>query len=434
VFGGLAGDEALQEDPFDVTAELPQPSTIHGHLADRGPGPRWVTLIRCRQTHRSHTAGGATNGEPSESWTFSEVLRGHEQVDHEASVVAIRVRLANLLEWSGRDRPSLDRSADGVTARVDSLDLGTGQVAGAAIALTLGHSASLSGYEVTLRSEAMFEVTPDSPVSLRAAMSDFALPLRSLLSFLTLGHVDIRSLGVKLESHQANGPGTWFDYATRLHRPLEEPDLPLPHEMLATWPQLEEMTVHDLVGNWYALHGKLEKTIHYLLIPHHATYLYSDDHLMTAFIAAEAYHRARFDGSVLDPHEYQARVDAIVAAAPEELRVWAHDQLKNRNQKGQKKRLEDLAERAGQTGSSVRDACPGFIVLAVKSRNKVAHPSSSRRDRGEIYLGVSYGLRWILRHCLLVDLGLSEDRVGELISRNERFHVECELIERLTRS
>ncbi|MDQ3640190.1 MAG: hypothetical protein M3450_01660, partial [Actinomycetota bacterium] len=74
-------------------------------------------------------------------------------------------------------------------------------------------------------------------------MSDFALPLQSLLSFLTLGHVDIDSLAVKLERHQDDGRKIWFDFRTRLQRPLEDPKLPRRHEMLATWPDVAEMTV-----------------------------------------------------------------------------------------------------------------------------------------------------------------------------------------------
>jgi hypothetical protein len=47
--------------------------------------------------------------------------------------------------------------------------------------------------------------------------------------------------------------------------------------------------------------------------------------------------------------------------------------------------------------------------------------------RGEEYLAISYGLRWLLRHCLLVDLGLGQERAAELIAHCKRFPDELAL-------
>jgi hypothetical protein len=180
----------------------------------------------------------------------------------------------------------------------------------------------------------MFRVTPADPISFGSALSDYALPLKQLLSFLTLGHVDVDSLETKLERHQDEPRPFWFDYRTRLQRPNEEPKRGHHHEMLATWHDLADVTVQGLVGRWFELVGQLEKTINYLLIPHHAPYLYTDDHLMTAFVAMEAYHRACIGGTALDPDEFLKRVKAVVAPAPDEHRDWLRRMLAGRNQRG----------------------------------------------------------------------------------------------------
>jgi hypothetical protein len=237
--------------------------------------------------------------------------------------VAIRVRLSNLREWSGRRQPSVDWSDDAASVRVTSADLGSAHVPGATLDLVLDHSAMASESEATLRNRAMFRVTPDDPVSFRSAMSDYALPLKDLLSFLTLGHVDVDLLETRFERHQDDQRPLWFDYRTRLQRPFDEPKRRRHYEMLATWPDLAEVTVQGLVGGWFELRQHVEKTITYLLVPHHAPYLYADDHLMTAFVAMEAHHKARIDGTALDPEEFQKRVDAVVAASPEEHRDWS---------------------------------------------------------------------------------------------------------------
>jgi hypothetical protein len=91
-----------------------------------------------------------------------------------------------------------------------------------------------------------------------------------------------------------------------------------------------------------------------------------------------------------------------------------------------------VVERSSKTGEAILGASPRFVELAIASRNMIAHPGSSGTEPGATYLAVSYGLRWMLRHCLLVDLGLSEDRAAELISACRQFGQEVELIQRWT--
>lgn len=432
VFGTLDGGET--PSGLEINGQMPSAAVIHGHLERGAPGPRFVTLIRCWQQAANRTYGGPPNVEQTESWTFDQVVTGHDNVTEDDSAVAIRVRLSNLLAWSGRGQPLVDWSDTEATVSVTSVDLGSALVPGAKIAFVLDHSASESDTTATVRHEAMFEVTPDEAVSFRAAISDYALPLKSLVSFMTLGHVDVSSLMVKLERHQEDSRRLWFEYRTRLQRPLDEPKLPQAHEMLATWPDLAESTVQGLLGGWFDLRRdtNIKKAITYLLIPHHAPYLYTDDHVMTAFVAVEAYHRARFDGAVLDPADFDERVDAIVAAAPKDLQGWTRDKLSDRNRKGQKRRLKDMVDRSGVTGEAVLAACAGFVDLAIASRNMIAHPGPDDREPGASYLAVSYGLRWMLRHCLLVDLGLGEERATELVRASKLFGDERELIHRWT--
>lgn len=438
VYGSLsapAGPACMFPIPgLSIRDEFATSPVIHGHLLQGAPGPRSVSLIDCQQRGANQTFGGAANGERTESWAFEEVVTGHENVAGDEGVVAIRLRLSNLLEWSGRSRPRVVWSNDTASVAVASRDLGSAEIPGATIDLVLDHGATESATDATLRHRAMFRVTPHEPVSFRSAMSDYALPLKALLTFLTLGHVDVDSLDGALEPHQDDRRRPWFNYRTRLQRPFDEPKPPRRYEMLATWPDLAEMTVDGLVGGWFKLRRDrhIEKTITYLLIPHHAPYLYTDDHLMTAFVAMEAYHRARFDAAVLDRREFQQRVDVVVASAPDEYRDWARRLLKDRNQKGQTTKLREVVERSGATGEALVTACPQFVKLAIASRNTVAHPGPSGREPGATYLALSYGLRWMLRHCLLVDLGLAEDQTAEVINACTRFGDERELIQRWT--
>lgn len=326
----------------------------------------------------------------------------------------------------------MDWSDEGVSASAVPIDVGSAEVPAATIDLVLDHAATLSETEATVRHKAMFRVAPRNRVSFHTAMSDFAVPLRALLSFLTLEHVDVEPLRVRLEPRQNDRWPRWFDYRTRLQRPFEEPKRPRQHEMLATWPDLAELTVQGLVGGWFKLHREMEKAITLLLVPHHAPYLYTDDHLMTAFVAMEAYHTSRIGGTAIDPEEHRQRVDAIVGAVPAEHRAWANEMLRGKNQEGLRRKLDEVVELAGTTGRSLVTAVPEFVDLALKHRGSIAHPDTSAQASGAEYLAVSYGLRWMLRHCLLVDLGLSQERAAELIAGCKRFSDQIALAQRWT--
>lgn len=65
------------------------------------------------------------------------------------------------------------------------------------------------------------------------------------MTFLTMSFVDVEELSVRL----APPDGGWketeeqlpFEFQAPLHRPLEAPDPPTPHQMLATWAAVQDL-------------------------------------------------------------------------------------------------------------------------------------------------------------------------------------------------
>lgn len=425
LLGGLAPNQAM---PIEVGAELARVPVIHGHLVAGGPGPRFITLLDCSQTGANATFVGLASGERTERWSFSAFAQGHDVLEVDDKFEECRIRLTNLLDWSGRSRPSVDRSDSGASASVESVTVGDASLPGATIEFVLDHLVVERQHESVLRHGARFDVRPGRAIDLDRALTEYALPLRSLLAFLTLGHVDLDTLAVRVASPSGDPRGRlWFDYHARLQRPLDNPPAPRTHEMLATWPELE-IPVDRLITSWFEITRQMDKVIALLLVPLHARHLFADDHLMTAFVAMEAYHDAQIGGTSIDPSEHAKRVEDVVAAAPTAHQAWAREMLGGRNNKGQRRKLREVIERADDTGRRVLETVPDFERQAVKSRQMVAHPHSTGGEAGAMYIGISYGLRWILRHCLLVDLGLPTESASDLISRNRRFTGELDLL------
>lgn len=293
LFGSLTKGDSESEALLTLTSEMPSAAVIHGYLVPGTPGMKSVTLLDCSQTKASRHYGGTASGRRTESWTFQELVTGDEHVSAEEVAVEFRVRFSSLLEWSCSQPPRVQRTDDTATASISNSHLGRANLPGAVVDLVIDHAARETASEASVLQRAMFQVTPDAPMPVHSGMTRFAVRLRSLLSFLVLGHVDVESCGARLQLDPEISHPRWVDYRKRLQRPIEDPKEPGRHEMLAPWPTLEELSLQGLVGGWFKLYEEVEKTITLLLVPHHALYLYTDDHLMTAFVAMEAYHSAR---------------------------------------------------------------------------------------------------------------------------------------------
>lgn len=227
LYGSFDRDESPLGSWFSgETVTVP---AIHGHLLNGAPAPRFASLFNCWQTRANRTIGGPVPGARTESWTFQEVVLGHDNVSPDERVVEIQVRLSSLVAWTGRKPPVVDQTDRTTTVSATAVDLGSAAVSGATVDLVLDHTPTASTVEATIRHDAMFRVAPHEPISFKAAMSDFAVPLQSLLSFLTLGHVDVEKVTVRLEEDADERWPSWFDYRTRRcpgpdgERPVSDP-------------------------------------------------------------------------------------------------------------------------------------------------------------------------------------------------------------------
>src|SRR5690606_33933114 len=148
----------------------------------------------------------------TESWTFQELVTGDEHVQTDEVAVEFRLRLSSLLEWSCCQPPRVKRSDGSLTATVSTSDLGRATLPGATVDLVIDHAARETASEASVIQRAMFQVIPDSPLPVRAGMTRFGVRLRSLLSFLVLGHVDLDSCGTRLEPVPGASHPRWVDY------------------------------------------------------------------------------------------------------------------------------------------------------------------------------------------------------------------------------
>jgi hypothetical protein len=341
------------------------------------------------------------------------------------------------MEWSGAPPvqitpwPPTDCSNVSVASTVTKM--GIASLGNCSIELVADHSWNFAHWRAEISRDVAFRLDFGAGHRLDAILGDFVYPLRDLLAFLTLGYTGIEPLGcVPLDAEDRGGMSRYGRYYVQLQRPIREPKVRTSVDMLATWPRLG-VDFDWLITNWWRLVERQAACIRMMLVPTYAPYLYADDQLLTAFLALEAYHDRALDQHSVDPKDHTKRVDEVLALMPEEHREWVEERLRNGNTKGQRRKLDEVIQRSGSTGERIVAALPDFARLAIKARQQVAQPvHDPSHDAGQHLVYLGQAIRWLLRHCLLLDHGYDEAAVTALLSGCNALTVDLTLLGRLS--
>lgn len=413
VEGGLRTPPELQPDTgYGLRDRTTEKTLVYGNALSG----QSVTLVGCR------SSGLDWPIEPQqETWRIESIVEGAHLEDADEPMSEVRIRLGPLRTWTCAARPQVEWDSGRVTVQVENQVLGEAHLEEATIRLVADHACSLGEDRATVDRGALFEVKPRGGVGLRDAINSYVLPLRSLIAFCTMTYTNIQPLeAIPAQTAGDDDRVRPVTYRTQLQRPTRLPKQPWRHDMLVTFPDVP-YEFQMLIEHWLNLIGTQKKAINLLLMPDWSPYLYAEDKFLSAFQAVESYHDHAIGGTAVPQPVHTARVQAIVASAPQEHREWLRNVLGGKNSKGQERKLAEVIDRAGSTGQAVLTALPNFAMLAAKTRHKIAHPSSYDMDAGARFVFLGRCLRWMLRHCLLLDLGFIEEQVMALIKRSRDF-------------
>lgn len=311
--------------------------------------------------------------------------------------------------------------------------LGAAVVNGDAVSLRVGHTYELQNDSATVRRHAFIAVEPArAESSIRELIDDYALAFRDLLALTTRSYTSLDRVSFLLSDDSTREQLMPATYLARLLRPMNTPSTD-PGTAIFDLASLD-ISFDKLLPAWLTLRRLHHNTINMVVVPSYAPHTFTDTLLMTAWLAVEGYHESgmKQSGEAADQaaRDHHARVDAIVAAAPAEFREWANQQLRERNAIGQRLKLEQLIERAGLTGAALLALNPNYVRNAVAGRRRVAHPTTYIDNTGAQFLFLANTLRWLITHCLLVDLGVRESEVARKISNDRHFLFDIESVAR----
>lgn len=179
---------------------------------------------------------------------------------------------------------------------------------------------------------------------------------------------------------------------------------------------------------WLALWAELQHVFGPLYARAAAPFAYANDRFYTAVAAIEAYHRycveSEHDLSRSEHRDRVARIDALVTEHAPDLRDWAVNAVRPFNRIPLWRRIVDIVETLPEMAEALLGGrVEAFARSVERSRHGHAHALAGSRDfdSGESLYVAADALVWILRTCVMIDLGLTPGDAESRVCRHERF-------------
>lgn len=367
-----------------------------------------------------------------ETWNIGWYAEGSAWVAPEDQVDSITIEYSLLADWGWpyeRATRAYDHSnhtfsvpeTEEILTAVDDTD----------IILRFGWHQHIASHRYLARTRASVQI--HDALALEDIGEKWVFPLQALLEFLTLRYVDPTIVVAK---------PTNIDGQVEIHHNIYKPtdldersDIGVhPSTMLATRNHLSNcgIGIETLLSNYFKLIDDENHRAALWFLRESANQLMSktaDASLLNAFRALERYHYAAIGGTTIPQNEHETRVAEIVSRSPERYQQWVRGQLTGANTKGLRRQLNEVKTRSIDTVKKITEIWPDFFDSLVGLRSQIAHGiPSARRESGLHHLAAAVGLRWILRHVYLLELGLSDQDASQTIAQCLAFEQELGLL------
>lgn len=423
----LLGELAL---PEPTPGTVMSGTTIYGETT--GPA---VTLLNA--TAWSARGGGPTGQHELHAWAFLEGQ--NHPPDDPPTFVGVGLWPEYLGEWAAtreagfQTRAPADR--EGTVREVTSVSVPDEQrfsLENGELSLWWGTSATMGRLhrEEELRAAWRFELK--QPIGIDSIWRRVVRPLLYFQTLVTGEPTAIVRETLELRPQEAaNSPES--DELERYSRTLElrEYSRALPERSVRPWdwpvPLSALPDFGQAIRSWFDTYDECGRALISLFEVWQHGVGSAESQFLTLVQGVEGYHRLRknFSNEVVKKEEFRARLDTIVASAPEVDQAWLRSRLQYSNEPSLRRRIQELLKYAGHFGSTL-NAEAYLEQSVVRIRNMLSHGTAQEPDEAKenAWYGALYWttekLSLLMQAVLMRDLGLGEDDVMSLMMRTER--------------
>lgn len=285
---------------------------------------------------------------------------------------------------------------------------------------------------VSLKPNRSLEVEIDEGINFQEWYSQFVVPLQDFLTLAMRRHNAVTSLA--LFSNVDGGEpreGVSKNFSTKVYyRQLSAkgtsryPKALYNHDMLFSFLDIRAEFA-QVLGDWLVKRSEFRSVMDLFFAVENSNGTYLENDFLNFTQALEVYHRKRFCAPVNPKiiREHEAKKRAVVNSAPEEYREWLNNRLKIDNQVRLNQRLLELFKHTEAVVSKLIKNGDEFSKRVTKTRNFLTHYSGKLKDvmDGEELFRAAQCLSYMIQACLMLELGLSEERTVKLFERNQKF-------------
>ena len=433
MFGSFALD-ALEPGTSMSIGEIKQYPVIKG-ITREG---KYLTLFDCDSAGLALSAPGFPSEKFIASYAFEEANPSSKS-SPSTKFRGVFIQFTYLPDWIGfsgirenvlfdEETKLLDR-LEVIYRPADEIIADLGQ---ARIAIVEGYSSRSDLVQgVSLKPNMLLEIDIDERISFQEWYSQFVIPLRDFFTLATRRHNAVTSLalfsnvdgGEPREGVPKISP-TKVYYRQPSAKGTRHPKTLYDHDMLFGFSDVKE-EFYQVLGDWLVKRVEFRSTMDLFFAVESSIGTYLENDFLNFTQALEVYYRKRFRTTV-NPEivrEHEAKKKAVIDIVPEEYREWLSKRLEIDNQLKLNERLLELFKHTEAVTSKLITSGDKFCRRVTKTRNFLVHYSGKLRDvmEGEELFRAAQSLSYMTQVCLMLELGLSEERIVKLFERNQKF-------------
>jgi len=252
-------------------------------------------------------------------------------------------------------------------------------------------------------------------------------PTQALLWLATARVGRVERVALRLDQPEDHSPKWGQLWFAQLDPPSGTSPDPSPHDVLFFAADLPGGFAASL-ARWKEIWSELKHILGPLYARAAAPFAYANDRFYTAIAAVEAYHRycvtSERDLPRLEHRARVSRLDDLLQDEDAGFRTWAVNAAKPFNRIPLWRRIVEIAGTLEAIGHDLfGDDVEAFARIVESARHGHAHALEGESDfqSGEALYTAADALTWLLRACLMIDLGMSLEVVEERIRRHQRF-------------
>jgi hypothetical protein len=335
------------------------------------------------------------------------------------------VRLLHLNEWANRD-PWASSFVEGekwqqVFSFTDPGTL-TARLPNAKASLTRGLGWMEDPASLTVTSDERVSFVFDSPLDLETIGHDYVRPLQSLVELAAVDRSSTLELTVVPEGSDEYPSSVSVLSAAAREKVTSTKQW---FEFLFT---LRQVNFTALLPAWWQLHSEIGVVCDLLGAVRERGFV--GNQFLIAASAIEGYHRHRFSRPKASP-EHKARVNAIVAAAPEVEREWLSQRLRFSHEPTFAERIDDVIDRGGPLFAAAVGQPDAWRDWVKRGRDSVAHRDPGMFDVDKEWrttIRITATIQWLMTLVLLCDLQIPDEVIATGVRQQRGLRLATDLL------